>query len=56
MELDQVDQRLPGHHHLHLREELLQFGLLIGGGELVIEKPSHGRVPLRGVKPEARIP
>lgn len=34
--LDQVDQRLPGHHHLHLREELLPFGLLIGGGELVI--------------------
>lgn len=36
--LNQVDQRLPGHHHLHLREELLPFGLLFGGGELVIRE------------------
>jgi hypothetical protein len=48
--LDQVDQRLPGHHCLHLREELLLFGLLLvapprstfgrgkGGGELVIRE------------------
>ena len=38
MGLDQVDQRLPGHHHLHLREKLLPFGLLFGGGELVIRE------------------
>ena len=25
--LDQVDQRLPGHHHLHLSEKLLRLGL-----------------------------
>ena len=28
--LDQVDQRLPGHHHFHLREKLLPFGLFLG--------------------------
>jgi len=47
---DQVDQRLPRHHHLHLREKFLPFGLLLvapprstlgrgnGGGELVIRE------------------
>ena len=38
MGLDQVDQRLPGHHHLHLSEKLLPFGLLLGRGELVIRE------------------
>ena len=37
--LDQDDQRLPGHHHLHLREKLLPFGMLLSR-QLVIEKPS----------------
>ena len=35
---DQVDQRLPRHHHLHLREKFLPFGLLLGRGELVIRE------------------
>lgn len=34
--LDQVDQRLPEHHSLYLRQEILPFGLLLGGGEHVI--------------------
>jgi hypothetical protein len=34
--LDQVDQRLLGHHQVHLSEKLLPFGLLIGRGKLVI--------------------
>jgi len=34
--LNQVDQRLPRHHHLHLREKLLPFGLLLGRGQLVV--------------------
>ena len=36
--LDQLDQRLPWHHLLHLREELLPLGLLLGGGDLVIRE------------------
>jgi hypothetical protein len=36
--LDQIDERLPWHHCLHLREELLPFGLLFGGGDLVIRE------------------
>jgi len=36
--LDQVDQRLPWHPYLHLREKLLPFGLLLGRGELVIRE------------------
>jgi hypothetical protein len=35
---DQVDQCLPRHHHFHLREKSLPFGLLLGGGELVIRE------------------
>jgi len=31
-------QSFPRHNHLHLREELLPFGLLLGGGELVIRE------------------
>jgi hypothetical protein len=38
MRLDQVDERLPGHHSLHLREEIFRFGLLLGGGELIIRE------------------
>lgn len=38
MRLDQVNQRLPGHHHFHLREKLLPFGLLLGRGELVVRE------------------
>lgn len=36
--LDQFDQRLPRHHHLHLREKLLPIGLLFGRGELGIRE------------------
>jgi hypothetical protein len=36
--LDQVDQPLPWDHHLHLREKLLPFGLLLGRGDLVIRE------------------
>ena len=36
--LDQVDQRLPGHHHLHLREKLLPFGLLLRRRQLVVRE------------------
>ena len=36
--LDQVDQLVPGHNHLHFREKLLPFGLLFGRGELVIRE------------------
>lgn len=36
--LDQVDQRLPRDYNLHLREKLLPFGLLLGGGQLVIRE------------------
>jgi len=36
--LDQGDQRLPGHHRLHLSEELLSLGLLLGCGELVVRE------------------
>jgi hypothetical protein len=36
--LDQRDQRLPGHHRLHLREKLLPLGLLLGRGQLVIRE------------------
>jgi hypothetical protein len=48
--LGQVDQRLPGQHHLHLREDLLPLGLLLvalppstlgrgkGAGERVIRE------------------
>jgi len=38
MGLDQPDQGLPRHHHFHLREKLLPFGLLLGRGELVIRE------------------
>ena len=36
--LYQIKQGLPRHHRLHLKEELLPFGLLLGGGELVIRE------------------
>lgn len=36
--LDQSDQRLPRHHHIHLREELLPLGLLLGGGQLIVRE------------------
>jgi hypothetical protein len=36
--LDQGDQCLQWRHHLHLRKELLPFGLHLGGGELVIRE------------------
>jgi hypothetical protein len=35
---DQVDQCLPWHHSLDLREKFLPLGLLVGGGELVIRE------------------
>ena len=38
MRLDQGDQRGQGHDRLHLSEELLVFGMLLGGGELVIRE------------------
>jgi len=43
--LDQSDQRLPRHHHLHLREKLLKHGLILGRGQVVIREaellPTH---------------
>ena len=36
--LNQIDQCLPGHHRLHLREKLLTLGLLLGRGQLVIRE------------------
>ena len=38
LRFDQGDQRRPGHDQLHLSEEFLAFGLLLGGGELVIRE------------------
>ena len=35
---DQLDKRLPWHHHIHLREKLLPLGLLLGRGEFVIRE------------------
>lgn len=35
---DQIDQRLPRHHHLPHRENFLPFGLLLGCGDLVIRE------------------
>jgi hypothetical protein len=34
----QIDESLPGHNCLYLREKLLPFGLLLGSGELVIRE------------------
>jgi hypothetical protein len=36
--LDQGNQRVPGYDRLHLRQELLAFGLLLGGRLLVIRE------------------
>jgi hypothetical protein len=36
--LDQCDPGVPGHHHLHLWEELLALGLLLGGRLLVAKE------------------
>jgi hypothetical protein len=37
-EVDQGYQRRLRHDNIHLREERLAFGLLLGGGELVIRE------------------
>lgn len=50
MGFDEVDQRLPQDHHLHLREKLPLIGLLLGGGELVIQKAEPDD---RGLHPSA---
>jgi hypothetical protein len=46
---DQLDQRLRRHHHLHLREKLLQLSLLLGFGDLVIREAklfaAHQAIP-----------
>ena len=56
--LDQSDQRLPRHHHIHLREKFLPLGLLLGGGQLIvreIELPaSHQSSP--GQRSQAHSP
>ena len=36
--LNQIDQCLPGHHHLHISEKLLALGLLLGRGQLVVRE------------------
>jgi hypothetical protein len=36
--LNQINQRLPRHHLLHLGQDLLAFGLLFGGALLLITK------------------
>jgi len=50
--LNQLDQRLPRQHRLHLREELLPLGLLLGGGELVIKEAEllTAHVPSLGLR------
>jgi hypothetical protein len=50
--LNQLDQRLPRQHRLRLREELLPFGLLLGGGELVIKEAEllTAHVPSPGLR------
>jgi hypothetical protein len=35
---DRRDHRLPEHHHIHLREKPLAFGLLLGRGQLVVRE------------------
>ena len=56
--LDQVDQRLPGHHHLHLREKLLPFGLLLRRRQLVIREAkllaAHCLIP--GLRSQSHCP
>jgi len=37
--LNQIDECLPRHNHLHLSQELLPLGALLGRGLLVITKP-----------------
>jgi len=36
--LNQDNKPLEGHHQLHLSEKFLSLGLLLGGGELVIQQ------------------
>jgi hypothetical protein len=38
--LDQVDQRLPMHHHFHHSKKFLAFGLLHRSSELIIREAS----------------
>lgn len=38
MGLDQLELRLAGNHHLPLSKKFLPFGLLLGGGVLVIRE------------------
>ena len=56
--LDQVDQRLPWHHLLHLREKLLPFGLLLGRGELVIREAElfAAHQPSPGLRSQGHCP
>ncbi len=50
--LDQIDQCLPGHHRLHLSENLLPLGLLLGRGQLVVRKTE--RVAADHLSPDLR--
>jgi len=51
MELNQINECLPGHDRLHLGQKLFALGLLFGGGEyiireaklLVYHQPSRGQ-------------
>ena len=36
--LDQIDECLPGHYRLHLRQELLAFGSFLGRGQLIVRE------------------
>lgn len=60
--LNQRDQYLPGHHRLHLRQELFPLGLLLGSRLLVVreaellaahqhspDRPSRGHCPAGGL-------
>lgn len=53
--LEQVDQRMPRHHHLHLSQKFLQFGQLFSRGKLVIRevKLLVARYPCPGLRTQS---
>lgn len=54
MGLDQLELRLPGNHHLPLSKKFLPFGLLLGGGVLVIREA--GLLAAHHPSPVLRLP
>jgi len=53
---DQVDQRLPGQHHLHLSQKLFSLGLLPGDGELIIREAELPAIPSTQVLAKGHTP